>query len=508
MLVTLIRLPLVAPRGSVNNEPTPPIGLAYIASTLKSRGFRVVGIDATGRALDRIKVVPGGRLQYNGIDVEDVIGLIPEAPRVIGVSVNFSHEWTVVRDAIAEIRRARPETLIVIGGEHATALAEYSLNDCPAIDVCILGEGEETMLRLCQAVRDGENLSGVEGIGFLKDGEFIATPRRTRIREVNDIPRPDWETFPIEPYLDNAISFGAGFGRNMPLMASRGCPFQCTFCSNPVMWTTRYYIRSPEDVVREIKDYIEKYNITGIQFYDLTAIIKKPWVLDFCRLLKENGITLDWSLPAGTRSEALDDEALKALSEVNLKYLVYAPESGSPITLGLIKKKIKLDRMTKSIRAAIRNGIVVRTNLIIGFPHETRSRIFKTLFQQLKYSLMGVDEAPLYPFQPYPGTELFDYLLKAGKVELSDDYFNALATLSTGKLSPPDASYCEHCGRLELYAYRLLGLMMSYGLSYLIRPGRILRTLRNISGNQSATVLEQRLQDQFRKFTAGKKRDA
>ena len=150
----------------------------------------------------------------------------------------------------------------------------------------------------------------------------------------------------------------------------------------------------------------------------------------------------------------------------------------------------------------------MRTNLIIGFPHETRGQIFQTLWQQLKFSLMGVDEAPLYPFQPYPGTELFDGLLKAGKLEISDAYFVALATLSTGKLSPPDASYCEHAGRLELYAYRLFGLMASYGLSYLVRPSRILRTLRNVFGDstQSATVLEQRLQDQFRKTSAGKDR--
>ena len=224
-------------------------------------------------------------------------------------------------------------------------------------------------------------------------------------------------------YLDNAVSLGPGSGRNMPMMASRGCPYECTFCSNPLMYGRRYYLRQIDDLINQIKFYIEKYKITGFQFYDLTAIIRKDWVLEFCEKLKENNINLEWSLPSGTRSEALDLDVLKALSKANLKYLVYAPESGSAESLILIKKKIKLSVMEQSVKYAINQGISVRTNLIIGFPNEKRLDLYKTLYQQIKFSVMGVEDAPTYYFNAYPGTELFDMLVKDGKVIINDEYF-------------------------------------------------------------------------------------
>jgi radical SAM superfamily enzyme YgiQ (UPF0313 family) len=265
------------------------------------------------------------------------------------------------------------------------------------------------------------------------------------------------------------------------------------------MYGRRYYIRSINDVVNEIKFYIKKYKITGLQLYDLTAIVKKDWIIEFCKTLKKNNINIEWSLPSGTRSEALDLEVIKSLSKANLKYLVYAPESGSEKTLKLIKKKIKLYKMEESIRYAVKQGISVRTNLIIGFPHEKRIELYKTMVQQLKFMLMGCEESPTFPFQAYPGTELFDSLFKNKKLKLNDDYFNSLATLSTGKLTPPDISYNEFMGRHELYFYRIIGLIFSYAISYITRPKRIFRTLKSIFTDRSSSVFEQRIKDNLRK---------
>ena len=500
MKVSLIRLPLVAPAGSLNNEPTPPLGLAYLAGALKRAGFSVQGIDATGQALDRIRRVPGKQLQINGIDIEDAVGQIDLDAKVIAVAAMFSHEWTVVRGAIEAIRTRCPNSAVIVGGEHASAVPEYILRDCPAIDFVGLGEGEELIVEFCRTMESGGDFGEVAGLCFLDtSGEFVRTPPRTRMRDVASIAWPDWTVFPIEPYLDNAISFGAGSGRNMPIMASRGCPYQCTFCSNPQMWTTRYYVRPPDDVIAEIELYKDKYNITGLQFYDLTAIVKKAWVVEFCQKYIQHGISLEWSLPSGTRSEALDEEALGWLAKAKLRYLVYAPESGSERTLRLIKKKIKPRRMVDSMRAAIKRGITVRANWIIGFPHETRMDILKTLRTQFMYTLYGAEECPIFPFQPYPGSELFCYLQEKGEIKLDDDFFDSLATLSTGRLLPPKISFCEHVGRRELYAYRLVGIMANIFFAYITRPARIIRTIRSLFSSRSDTVLEQRLKDQLRK---------
>ena len=499
VVVTLLRGPWVGALGSLNNEPTPPLGLALLAGSLTARGFDVRGLDATAEGIDRVARIPGTKLQYRGIGIDEIVARIDPATRIVGVSAMFSHEWTYNKKLITAVKKAFPDALIIAGGEHVTALAEYVLRDCPALDYCCLGEGEETMAEFCARVAGGADPRPVEGLAYLDGGTFVATPPRRRIKDVDEIPWPDWRAFPIEVYLDRHIGFGASFGRNMPILASRGCPYQCTFCSSPQMWTTRYSIRTPDSVIEEIEAYRRDYGITGVQFYDLTAIVRKDWVIEFCSKLIEKKIDIEWSLPSGTRSEALDDEALSLLAKANCRYLVYAPESGSSETLVKIKKRISLARMKDSIRAAISNGIVVRANMILGFPHETRRQILESLKLQFQFALMGVDECPLFPFQPYPGSEIFEYLRSKGRVVLKDDYFDSLATFSTGKFGIPDDAFCEHVGPRELHFYRVFGFIWFYVLAYLLYPKRILRTVRNLfSAGRSSTVFEQRLKDKLR----------
>ena len=111
---------------------------------------------------------------------------------------------------------------------------------------------------------------------------LIKTEKRTRIIKLDEIPKPAWDLVPLNKYLDLGLSLGVNRGRSMPMIASRGCPFQCTFCSSPYMWGTRWLARDPKLVADEIEEYIEKYNINNIDFYDLTAIVKKSWIIEFC----------------------------------------------------------------------------------------------------------------------------------------------------------------------------------------------------------------------------------
>src|SRR5262249_30130767 len=152
------------------------------------------------------------------------------------------------------------------------------------------------------------------------------------------------------------------------------------------------------DLIAEIKHYMERYNVTALQFYDLTAITKKEWTVEFCTRLINEGIKLNWSLPSGTRSEALDAEVHGLLKKTGCNYLVYAPESGSPETMKKIKKRVKLEKVTESVIEAKRQGIVVRTNLIIGFPHETRANVFETIRFGLYLAFKGVDEVTINIF--------------------------------------------------------------------------------------------------------------
>jgi anaerobic magnesium-protoporphyrin IX monomethyl ester cyclase len=504
--ITLVRGPLFFKEGAVNNEATTAIGMAYIDGFLRLGGYETTWVDAIAEGLNEVwapKRYPGYNCQ--GLTFDEIVNRIPESTEVIGFSGMFSGEWPIYRDLINQVRRKFPYALFVGGGEHFTSLPEYSLRDCPALDICVLGEGEQTFYNLLEAYTTKRDFKELEGVAFIDSSNtfFGSKEAPPRIRKIDEIGWPYWPENYLEKFWSAGKSYGVTTERDMPFLVSRGCPYRCTFCSSPQMWTTRYILRDVEDAIKEIKFYIKKYNITSLQFYDLTAITKKSWIVEFCRRMIEEKINIKWSLPSGTRSEVLDREVLELLSKTGCNYLVYAPESASPETLVQIKKKIHLSQMEESIFEAKRQKIVVRTNLIIGFPHETWVDIFKTLAFGVKMAVKGVDEVPVFIFSPYPGTEIFHNLFEHGSLKIEDDYFLQLTSLNSDYLSWDVVSSNSRINWRVLGFVRTVFILTNYFISYIFHPLRIFRTIKNIfSENISATVFEHRLKDMLKRKKA------
>jgi anaerobic magnesium-protoporphyrin IX monomethyl ester cyclase len=498
-IVTLLRPPIISSRNSFSAPVTPPMALAYLTAVLERAGIEVDPIDAVGEDITRLELQSETR-RMQGMSLESIVKRIHPDTDILGISVMFSQEWPVIKQLITMIREAHPHLVIIGGGEHVTALPEFSLTDCPALDYCGLGEGEDILLEFVQTVRNKGDLSRVAGLFYKGNGAFKRTEARKRIREVDELPWPAWDRLPIDVYLSSSYGMGVNQGRNMPMLATRGCPYQCTFCSNPIMYEQRYFMRAPEDIIQEMMHYVETYNATFFEFYDLTAIIRKDWLVKFCNLYLQKNLTVSWSLPSGTRSEALDSEALELLHRTNCHYLVYAPESGSPATLKEIKKQVKLERLVDSVKAAVHLGISTRCNLIIGFPKETTSQILETLRFQAKLAWIGVEDAPIYMFSPYPGSALFEQLRESRKIgELDDAYFDTLlAQMDLGVTE----TYCDSVPGTVLRRYRIMGMSLFYCLSYFLRPVRILRSFRNIFiYNMTDTVFEQRIAEKWKRFS-------
>lgn len=495
--VVLIRPPVVAASNSYSSPVTPPLALAYLAGSLRAAGFRVSLIDGLGEAIDEVWIHHDPECRIRGLSIPEIVSRIPADADLIGLSCMFSQAWLFVRQLVEAVAERFPGVPLVLGGEHVTAVPELILNTCAAVSACALGEGEGTIVDLGHHFPSEPEL--VPGIVYRDEaGNPVRSTGRARIKDVSGIARPAWDLLPLENYLSRPFASGTNAGRTMPILATRGCPYKCSFCSSPQMWTQRYYPRPPLEVVEEIEDYVREYRVDCVEFYDLTAIVKKEWVIEFGTLLKERGLNISWSLPSGTRSEALDGEVTKLLAETGCRYLVYAAESGSPRVLKAIHKKVKLPRLVESIREAKRNGLRLRCNLMIGLPKEERSDAWKTMRFQAQLALLGVDDVPLYMFSPYPGSELFEYLREKGVIgELDDDYFRSLLCQMDLTTS---SSYCESMSPTELAAYRLIGMSTFYGLSYATRPWRVLRTARNLFvTGRSDTVFEQRIAEALRR---------
>lgn len=494
-IVTLIAPPVYFSKNSYSTPLTLPIALTYLAATLEKAGYAAKIVDCRGADADNIRLTPDGRFKVQGLDTQRSIEMIDPESDIIGVSIMFSQEWPQIRDYVNQVAAAFPNALIIVGGEHPTAMPEYTLRDCPAIDYVVRGEGELTLLDLVHRIRTGQRPEDVSGVAYLANDVFIEASLSARMGDIREMPRPAWHLIDVEPYFQPNFTMGISHGRNMAMLATRGCPYQCTFCSNPTMWTTRYVMRPVEDVVDEIEDYVKKYQINSVDFYDLTAIVKREWILQFIAELEKRELNVTWQLPSGTRSECLDDEVIGGLARTGCEFLVYAPESGSKRTLEMIKKRVNLENLERSIKIAVRHGIVTKVNFIIGFPAETRKDIIQTLLFVFKLAFLKVDDCNITAFSPYPGSELFRELQDEGAIgQIDDEYFGNLMTQFDFTVT---RTFCRNVGPSQIVFLRVVGMSFFYGLSYLRSPGKIFRLVKSVFQQrfQPRSLFEQRVYD-------------
>ena len=483
MLVTLVQAPqLISPTNYISTIAIPPLGLAYLASSARAAGHEVKAVDAVGEALENIWCFDAKKsIWVRGLSFDDILDRIDPESDLIGVGCMFSCQWPPTRELLRRMRERFPNATIALGGEHASAYPERVLEEVP-IDLCAQGEGEETLVEVLERLDADRTMEGVAGVSW-RDGEkIVVNEARARIRDLDEIPRPDWDLFPVEDYIDYASPHGAVRGRSMPMLATRGCPYQCTFCSSPFMWTTAWRARDAKLVADEMMWLNEKYQATDFHFEDLTAVVKRTWIVDFCKELLSRDVDFTWQLPSGTRSEAIDEEVADLMVRAGCRNFSYSIESGSEETLKIIKKRIHLDKVHVSSRAAMKAGIRLQVNFILGFPHETWRHVLDTYREMARCAWIGFHEFNCCAFSPLPNTEAFFDLQKEEIITEDDDYLYSLF----GYMDIKDyESWHPRWGnhRLRFMIYSAYGLF--YGLSYLFRPWRLFAEIYHYSARSS-----------------------
>ena len=496
--VALVRPPSLVSRYAVAAPLTPPLGLAYLAATVREAGHQVQVVDGVGEGLGKPRLWRNSTL-LRGLTFEEIAGRIQPEPDVIGISCMFSSEWPYAHQLIQALKRVWPGSLLVGGGEHFSAVPEQSLESCPELAACVMGEGEGTFLEFLERVSSSTPLNDVAGIVYRgREGTIKRNGPRGRIRNVDDIPWPAWDLIPLESYLDLQLGLATLHGRSMPMLATRGCPFQCAFCSNVYMWTPLWIPRNPGTVLDEFEFYMKRYRVNDIQFFDPNTIIDKKWILTFADEIIRRNLKISWQIPIGTRPESVDREVARALAGSGCFTMGFAPESGSPRTLGRINKTVNIGRMKRSMRDCLEEGLKVKCNIMLGFPGETHRDVWKTLKLILEMSWLGVHDTSVYPFSPYPGTPLFDQLRDEGRLPgiYTDPWYLSLNYVEFSSLK----SGSEHFGRQILRIYQFLGYAFFYGTTFLFRPIRIFRLIRGLISGRHETKGETILDLFFRRL--------
>jgi anaerobic magnesium-protoporphyrin IX monomethyl ester cyclase len=279
----------------------------------------------------------------------------------------------------------------------------------------------------------------------------------------------------------------------MPIVASRGCPYQCTFCSSPQMFGTKWIARSPRDVCDEIKHDYHAFGARYFEFQDLTMIVRRDWIIEFSKILVEEKLDIQWCMPSGTRSEALDREVLAWMKRSGCRSFAYAAESGSPSELVRIKKKVSLPRMLASMRGAVKLGLVTRCHLIYGMPGQTKRDALQTFLFATRLAWTGVHDLACYAFSPYPGSELYDRLVAEGRIVPDDENYDRVLAQNIFTNYKLRRSWTPHLPAWSLRWLCVGTMAYFYVLQFALRPFRIVALLRSMAQKRPQTYFQRML---------------
>ena len=433
MKITLVHPPMTVNDLKCMPQVQPPLGLGYLAATLRREGHTVRVVDGVGEGIGRHSEFRPGSWIY-GLPVDEVVERVDADTEVLGIGIMFSNFWPVSRELIRALRARFPRATIVAGGEHVTALPDLALHDAP-IDYAVLGEGEETLSELIAHLANAPDCLPVERIAGLAwraaDGALVRTPPRRRRRALDEIPWPAWDLFPINRYLETGLFATMAFesaGRSMVILGTRGCPYTCKFCSNEQMWGINFFMRDPKDIVDEMEFYKRTYGATDFHFQDLTLIINRRWAHDLCDEILRRDLGITWKTTSGTRSEALDLELLKKIAASGCDELTLAPESGSEAITKATRKRVQLEKVLTLARLARDHALPmqIKANMIIGYPEERLRDVLRSFAYIVRMARGGFSYASIHRFTAYPGCEYHDIAVKDGRIDHSDDYFLSL----------------------------------------------------------------------------------
>lgn len=360
-----------------------PQGLAYVAASLEKAGHEVSVVDMEG----------------DDLDCDGALGRITDSrPGMVGFGGMITR-YKIIRELGRRLRDEMPQVFLMAGNSGATTVPGLYLTSA-RMDAVVLGEGEETAVELAEAVEAGAEWRRVPGIAYLNHGgQTVTSPQRALLKNLDLLPWPSRDLFPLENYLVSRDHRGKT-ERHLEIVASRGCPHGCVYCYHIYGRTIRR--RSPESIVDEVEHIVEKYRVRHTGFPDDLFTSDKAFVLETCRLLRDRVPGIGWSCLG--RASTVDREMLRAMKSAGCDWISYGIETGSPRMLRRMKRTVTPRQCLDAIRMTREEGMTAEGSFMIGMFGETRETVAETV----EFCRKADITAPMLFVTPYPGTPLFD----------------------------------------------------------------------------------------------------
>lgn len=418
-------------------NPLPPLGLAYIGAILEKRGVEVKIFDCLAEGFDKQVFVPEYNLYRIGSSFEEIKKLIEDfQPDMVGVNNIFSLQRHNAHEVYRITKMVNPEIITVAGGAHPTSMPELVISDGD-VDFVVLGEGEGAFEELLEGLEGKKDFETIDGIGFQRNGTIRINPKTKFVDDVDALPFPARHLLNWDKYYGLEVSHGVRHRRKFsPIVTSRGCPAKCTFCSAYKVWGRAFRARSPENVIAEMKEMIEKFGIEEIVFEDDNLTLDPKRAERIFDLMVEEKLNLVWDTPNGVAGWTLTPELLEKMKASGCVRLNFPIESANPEVLKhIIRKPLKLEKVGPLVEHARKIKLPIGFFFVIGMPGETEDQIWDSYRFARKH---GVYNPHVSIATPYPGTELYEIALKNNYLRegyTMDDLFIRSFPISTPEIS-------------------------------------------------------------------------
>ncbi|RJR34090.1 MAG: radical SAM protein [Deltaproteobacteria bacterium] len=380
-----------------------PIGLASISAVLKEQGYQVDFLNL---------------YLYDDMSEEGICKCLIKNEYDFILTGGLSAHYRCVKYCVKLARQYAPRARIVLGGGIITSQPQLMFQSLGP-DFIVVGEGDVTIVELLRYLESHEDLAAVDGIGFRDNhGDLVLTKPRKPIKDLDTLPWPDYEGLGIDYILENTYpSHSYAYDwvehpRPYSLLASRSCPFLCTFCFHPI--GNKYRQRSIPNIMAELEVAVNRYRINNIDMYDELFSFDRQRVYDLCREMKRLSESVNWEIRwnCQMRVDTTDEDLIKTMKDAGCNLLLLGLESYSQVVLDSMRKKTTPQQIDNTLNLARKANLSVQGNFIFGDVAETKETANETLtYWKNNHDIFGAGVS-LDFIQLYPGTKLYKHAVE------------------------------------------------------------------------------------------------
>lgn len=483
-----------------------PSGLLSIGSYVQRQGANVKIFDAFVEGSQYSKLINKNefkklntseklKMTHFGASWDEIAQVLQEyKPHLIGVSSIFDETYDETMQLSNLAKKVLPNTFLFVGGPSATSNAEDLLNDCSSIDVVCKGDGEETTFELIEHICGQKNLNDVKSIVLRGQNKNEHTQDRDLPLNLDHLGSINYDLIDLEKYF-SLESKGImsrqrfnykGSNRAVSVTTSRGCPYNCSFCSVHLSAGKKYRIFSAEHVVNHLEVLVKRYGVNHLHLEDDNLTLDKKRFYQIVHGIKERKLRFTWDTPNGVFADTLEEEMMIAMKEIGCTYLIIAVESGDQDVIDNVidKKPMTIEAAVKAFKIGKKIGLDLQAFYVIGFPRETWKQVNKTIQFAWK-SFVNYDVMPHVNIATAnKGTDLYYEAMNLNAISNNNpDERKTYLGIRLDKYSRPLISTKEFTAeqllKLTKYFYFKFALLIFFRLffAHLTQPSLMRRTI-------------------------------